>query len=101
MHDVFHISLLKKWKTSLYRTEEAAPEEELDLEEKKTATVEKILRWKKTGKGQPAAYLILWEGSPPEEATWEAANRFDPEAFKQWMARDQPPEDCSHERGRS
>ena len=85
----------------MYRTEEAAPEDELDLEEKKTATVEKILRWKKTGRGQPAAYLILWEGSPPEEATWEPASRFDPEDFSQWMARDQPPEDLSNERGRS
>ena len=101
VHDIFHVSLLKKWKTSIYRTEEAAPEEESDLEEKKTAIVEKILRWKKTGRGQPAAYLILWEGCPPEEATWEPASRFNSEDFSQWLARDEPPEDPSNERGRS
>ena len=35
MHDVFHVSLLKKWKTSVYRSDEAEREDELDLEEEK------------------------------------------------------------------
>ena len=29
MHDVFHVSLLKKWKTSVYRPEETEQEDEL------------------------------------------------------------------------
>ena len=101
IHDVFHVSLLKKWKTSVYRTEAAEPGEELEIEEQNQRVVEKVLRWKKTGRGQPPAYLILWQGCPPEEATWEAANRFNSEDFRRWIDRDQPPEDVSNERGRS
>ena len=47
IHNVFHVSLLKRWKTSVFCSEEAAPDEELDIEER-TKEVEKILRWKKT-----------------------------------------------------
>ena len=95
------MSLLKKRKTSVYRTEAAEPDEELEIEEQSQRVVEKVLRWKKTGRGQPPAYLILWQGCPPEEATWEAANRFNSEDFRRWVDRDQPPEDISNERGRS
>ena len=101
MHDVFHVSLLKKWKTSVYRSDETKREDELDLEEEKQLKVEKLLRWKKMGRGQPPAYLVLWEGHPPEDATWEPADRFNPEDFNQWMVRDTPPEEQSNERGRS
>ena len=101
IHDVFHVSLLKRWKTSIFQSEEAAPNEELDIEDHGTRKVEKILRWKKTGRHQPPAYLILWKDSPLEEATWETANQFNPEEFQVWMTRDQPPEDLSEERGRS
>ena len=33
IHNVFHVSLLKKWKTSVYRTEAAEPGDELEIEE--------------------------------------------------------------------
>ena len=95
------MSLLKKWKTSVYRTEAAEPGEELEIEEPSHPVGEKVLRWKKTGRGQPPAYLILWQGCPPEEATWEAASRFNSEDFRRRIDRDQPPEDVSNERGRS
>ena len=101
IHNVFHVSLLKKWKTSVYRTEAAEPGDELEIEEQHQRVVEKVLRWKKIGRGQPPAYLILWQGCPPEEATWETANRFNSEDFRQWIDRDQPPEEISNERGRS
>ena len=61
IHNVFHISLLKRWKTSVCRTTDEDDAVDLTIEDKKKDTVEKILRWKKTGKGQPHAYLILWE----------------------------------------
>ena len=95
IHDVFQVSLLKRWKMSVFRSEEAAPEEDLDVEDKGTKEVERILRWKKTGSHQPLAYLILWRGSPLEEAMWETASKFNPEDFQAWMARDLPPEDSS------
>ena len=95
IHNVFHVSLLKRWKTSVFQSEEAAPQEELDVEDHGTKEVEKILHLKKIGRHQPPAYLILWRGSPLEKATWEAASKFDPEDFNAWIARDSPPEDVS------
>ena len=95
IHNVFHVSLLKKWKTSVFCSEDAAPTEELDIEAKETKKVERILRWKKPGRHQPPAYLILWQGSPLEEATWETADQFNPEDFREWMQRDSPPEEIS------
>ena len=76
------MSLLKRWKTSIFRSQEAVPEDELDVEDTKTAEVEKVLRWKKTGRNQPPAYLVLWRGHPPEEATWEQASRFYPKEIR-------------------
>ena len=59
IHNVFHISLLKMWKASVYRVIEDETVAELNIEEKKMNVIEKILRWKKIGRGQPLAYLIL------------------------------------------
>ena len=101
IHDVFHVSLLKKWRTSAFRTDDTNVDAELAIEEKTKNIIERILRWKKIGRGQPHAYLILWEGHPPEEATWEPANHFNPEEFQQLLRRDNPPEDLGSERGRS
>ena len=35
IHDVFHISLLKKWKTAVFRADTNEPKEELNIEERK------------------------------------------------------------------
>ena len=100
IHNVFHVSLLKRWKTSVYRETEDESAAELNIEEKKTDVIEEILRWKKTGRGQPPAYLILWKGHPLEEATWEPASRFKTEEFQKLLLRDEP-EEIDDERGRS
>ena len=100
IHNVFHISLLKRWKASVYKETEDEAAGELNIEEKKTNVIEKILRWNKIGRGQPLAYLILWKGYPLEGATWEPASRFEIEEFKQILLRDEP-EEIDDERGRS
>ena len=93
IHDVFHISLLKKWKTADFRIEAEEPTEELNLEDHTHDKVEKLLRWKKQGRGQPQAYLVLWEGLPLEDATWESADYFNPQDLQKLLERDEPPEE--------
>ena len=44
IHDFFHISLLKKWKSADYRIENDKVEEELDIEETKKAIIKRVLR---------------------------------------------------------
>ena len=63
----------------MFRADNNEPEEKLNLEERKTGKIEKLLRWKKTRRGQPHAYLVLWEGLPLEDATWESTGYFDPQ----------------------
>ena len=47
IHDVFHISLLKRWRTALYRKEEEEVPIELEGTQEPHYEVEKILRWRK------------------------------------------------------
>ena len=64
IHDVFHVSLLKKWKTSVYRTEAAEPGDELEIEEQHQRVVEKVLRWKKD-RTRPAASIFNFVARMP------------------------------------
>ena len=65
IHDVFHISLLKEWKsdTSVPPTSILMDKDDEHFE------VDKVLSHK--GKGRSCKYLILWKGLGPEESTWE------------------------------
>ena len=88
-------SLLKNWKTAVFRADTTEPEEKLNVEERKTEKTEKLLRWKKTGRGQQHAYLVLWEGLPLEDATWESTSYFDPHELQSLLERDNPLEEVS------
>ena len=77
----------------MFRADTNEPEEELNIEERKTEKIEKLLRWKKTGRGQPHAYLVLWEGLPLEDATWESTSYFDHHELQSLLERDNPPEE--------
>ena len=85
----------------MFQEVEDHPAAELNIDDRQKNVVERILRKKKTGRGQPTAYLILWEGYPPEEATWEPATYFEPEELQRLLTREQPPEEKNNERGRS
>ena len=50
IYNVLHISFLKRWKASVYRETKNETSAELNIEEKKTNVIEKILRCKKTGR---------------------------------------------------
>lgn len=66
IHDVFHVSLLKEWKSDT----SVPPVSILMDKDDEQFEVEKILSHK--GKGRSRRYLILWKGTGPEESTWES-----------------------------
>lgn len=90
---MFHLSLSKKSKTEVYRTEESDPEVDLDVEEHHY-DVKKILRWRRAAAtDRKKEYLVLWAGYLVEEATWEREASFDdPEALGRRIEEDKPPE---------
>ena len=70
IHDVFHVSLLKPWRASLYNA--AQPQELPELQSSDEAQhfeTEKILRWRWVRKGRRLTkeYLVLWRGQPVDE----------------------------------
>ena len=93
IHDVFHISLLKRWRTAVYRQEEYHTQVELEESDEPRYEVEKILRWRKAKGTGRREYLTLWTGYPLEEATWEPEESFDDkEALLQSLQEDKPEE---------
>ena len=79
----------------MFRADTNLPEDELNIEERKMEKIEKLLRWKKTGRGQPHAYLALWEGLPLEDATWESTSYFKPHKLQSLLDHNNPPEEIS------
>ena len=97
IHNVFHISLLKFWKSSSFVQVEAQGETE-DLEDPTDPVyeVEKVLRWRKRKVGSKTIreFLTLWTGYPLEEATWEPEDNFTyPNQLKEDMAAGLIPEE--------
>ena len=99
IHNVFHVSLLKRWIEQSYRTIEATPQPELDMEidQPTEFEVEKIIRkrrvLKRNGKFSHNEYLTMWTGYPIEEATWEPESNFtDAAVLEANLKEDQPTE---------
>ena len=96
IHDVFHVSLLKPWRASLYSA--AQPQELPELQSSDEAQhfeTEKILRWRWVRKGRRLTkeYLVLWRGQPVDEMSWIAeADLPDPEILHQTIEEDKPEE---------
>ena len=94
IHNVFHISLLKRWRTALYRKEEDEIPIELESTEEPHYEVEKILRWRKVKGTKRREYPTLWTGYSLEEATWEPEENFDDrEALLRNLQEDKPSEE--------
>ena len=79
----------------MFRADINEPEDELNIDARKTEKIEKLLRWKNAGRGQPHAYLVLWEGLCLEDATWEPTSYFDSQELQSLLERDNPPEEVS------
>jgi hypothetical protein len=69
IHDVFHISLLRKFRKG---DEQGTDIEIIDLDEaeEQEYEVDKVIG-KRYGKSHQLEYLVLWKDYPESEATWE------------------------------
>ena len=71
IHPVFHVSLLKDWRTASLQEDQPIPSDAPEVEEP-YYEIEKIIRWRKVKRNKKIIkeYLVLWKGFPIEEATW-------------------------------
>ena len=96
IHPVFHVSLLKDYRSSSLhpvpdRLPTLVPAEDA---EPTVFEVEKLLRWRwSPGQWRKKEYLVLWSGHPIDEATWETAMSFtSPSGLRGLIRQDRPPE---------
>ena len=96
IHPVFHVSLLKDYRSSRLhpvqqRLPVLVPAEDAEPE---FFDVERILRWRwSPGQRRKKEYLVLWSGHPIDEATWEPASHFaSPGILRGLLKRDKPSE---------
>ena len=92
IHPVFHVSLLKDWRTASLQEDQPIPSDAPEVEEP-FYEVEKILRWRKIKRNKKIVkeYLILWKGYPVKEASWVQASQFShPAQLKGLSQRRQP-----------
>ena len=95
IHPVFHVSLLKDWRTASLHEDQPIPSDALEVEEP-FYEVEKILRWRKIKRNKKIIkeYLVLWKGYPVEEASWIQASQFShPTQLKDYIKEDNPEEE--------
>ncbi|MCG8409648.1 MAG: chromo domain-containing protein, partial [Phycisphaerales bacterium] len=96
IHNVFHVSLLKRFNAaSLQEDQPVTPEDAPEIEEP-FYEVEKILRWRKVKKRNQIIkqYLVLWKGFPVEDAQWIQAEQFShPGQLQSYLDEDQPLEE--------
>ena len=94
IHPVFHVSLLKDWRTASLHEDQPIPSDAPEVEEP-YYEVEKILRWRKIKRNKKIIkeYLVLWKGYPIEESSWIQASQFShPAQLQDYLKEDQPQE---------
>jgi len=75
IHNVFHVSLLEPYRISNLTSPTLTPQHpipEIIAGEENWVVRGIVESWQNKRKhGQPVEYLVLWEGYPDEDATWE------------------------------
>ena len=96
IHPVFHVSLLKPWRQSIWSSPVDLQPEDIEPAKEPVYEVEKLLRWRKVQKGRKTIreFLVTWTGYPLEEAMWIPEDNFTyPRLIKGMIKRDQPIEE--------
>ena len=96
IHPVFHVSLLKPWRQSIWSSPVDLQPEDIEPEKGPVYEVEKLLRWRKVQKGRKTIreFLVTWTGYPLDEAMWIPEENFTyPRLIKGMIRRDQPIEE--------
>ena len=92
---MFHVSLLKDWRTASLQEDQPIPTDTPEVEEP-YYKIEKILLWLKVKRNKKILkeYLVLWKGYPIEEASWVQAGQFShPGQLRNYLEEDNPQEE--------
>ena len=95
IHPVFHVSLLKDWKSATVQEDLVVSQDDAPEVEEPFWEIEKILRWRKIKRKNKIEkeYLVLWRGFPIEDASWITEEQFvQPRLLKQFLKDDKPEE---------
>ena len=95
IHTVFHVSLLKDWRTASLQEDQPIPSDTPEVEEP-FYEIEKILRWRKIKRNKKIIkeYLVLWKGYLVQEASWVQASQFShPTQLKDYLKEDNAEEE--------
>ena len=96
IYPVFHVSLLKDWRTADLHDDQSIPADEAPGVEEPYYEIERILPWRKVKRNKKILkeYLVLWKGYPIEEASWVQAGQFrHPGQLRNYLEEDNPQEE--------
>ena len=88
IHPVFHVSLLKPWKSGAWERQDIAGQPELEHQvDDRQYEIEKLLRWRsiRVGNHRTREFLVLWKGYSLDEATWVREEEIRPPENVQYM----------------
>ena len=96
IHPVFHVSLLRDWKSADVQEDVAVSQKDTPEVEEPFWEIEKILRWRKVKRRNKIIkeFLVLWKNFPMDEASWITASQFfKPELLNKFIQEDKPEEE--------
>jgi len=94
--NVFHVSLLRPFRTSQWATPTDGQAEDIEPEDDQPYEVERLLRWRWRGPSsrRHKEFLVLWTGWSIDDASWIPSSNFTySEELKKMIQRDNPVED--------